>query len=214
MKTKTVLLCTVALCLGGLSAHGQSVGSGPRYTPRAEVANQNYTETNRIEDRMDVKSYEEYELREPCQSYRALPRNYTDKCNRGGKGVDLATVEVSNTQRKLLPVVHSYTVLFDFDKSAIRSDQVQVLDQLMRELDKYDPRQITVTGYTDTRGTDGYNQTLSRQREEAVSKALLNRGIKNHAIDREARGEYSQAVKTPNDTKNQENRRVVIDFRR
>ena len=40
------------------------------------------------------------------------------------------------------------------------------------------------------------------------------RGIENQTIDRAARGEYDQAVVTPDDTRNQENRRVVIDFRR
>jgi len=71
-----------------------------------------------------------------------------------------------------------------------------------------------VTGYTDSHGNVDYNQKLSYRREEAVSKALMMRGIKNQVLDREARGEYEQAVPTEDGVKNQENRRVVIDFRR
>ena len=78
----------------------------------------------------------------------------------------------------------------------------------------YNPQQVTVTGYTDSSGSADYNQDLSRRREQAVSRALLERGIANQALEREARGEYDQAIETPDDTRNQENRRVVIDFRR
>ncbi|MGB4107356.1 MAG: OmpA family protein [Alphaproteobacteria bacterium] len=208
MKIKTLLLCTVTLTLGGYSAYGQT--SGPRYTPRPEISQRNYTPANHMEDRQDVIWYEQYEQREPCQHYRRLPRNYVDSC--ANENITLTTVE--ETDVRLLPIIHSYTILFDFDKSAIRADEVETLNRVMREIDKYDPRQITVTGYTDSSGQADYNQDLSRRREQAVSKALLERGIQNQAIARDARGEYDQAVQTPDDTKNQENRRVVIDFRR
>jgi OmpA-OmpF porin, OOP family len=217
IKTKTILLCTVTMCLGSYAAYGQSVTSGPRYTPRAEISEQNYTQTEHTEDRMDNKSYGEYEQREPCQNYRKPPRNYTGNCGYDDYDVvELTPVTLTRPAQKrdLLPIVSSYTVLFDFDKSNVRPNENETLSQILREIDKYDPEQITVTGYTDSSGAIAYNQTLSREREQAVSKALMQRGIENQTIDREARGEYDQAVKTPDDTRNQENRRVVIDFRR
>ncbi len=210
MKIKTLLLCTVTLTLGGYSAYGQT--SGPRYTPRPEIAQRNYTPINRIEDRRDAIWYEQYEQREPCQHYRRLPRNYVDSC--ANENITLTKVEETVSEVRLLPIIHSYTILFDFDKSAVRADEIETLNRVMREIDKYDPRQITVTGYTDSSGQADYNQDLSRRREQAVSKALLERGIQNQTLEREARGEYDQAVQTADDVKNQENRSVVIDFRR
>jgi len=60
MKTKTILLCTVALALGACSSHGSMwESSGPRYTPRADVSQSNYTQANHAEDRMDKKSYKQ-----------------------------------------------------------------------------------------------------------------------------------------------------------
>lgn len=215
IKTKTILLCTVTLTLGAYSAHAQT--SGPRYTPRVEIMQNDYTQANRMEDRMDNKSYSEYEQREPCQHYRKPPRNYSDGCVSNKPKMDPVVLTRTTTEKKsvgLLPIVHSYTILFDFDKSNVRSDEVATLDQVMREISKYNPEQITVTGYTDSSGAADYNQVLSHQREQAVSKGLLDRGIENQTIDRAARGEYDQAVVTPDDTRNQENRRVVIDFRR
>ncbi len=212
MKIKTFLLCSVVLTMGGYSAYGQT--SGPRYTPRPTISQNNYTETNRMEDRFDITRYEQYEQREPCQYYRRLPRNYTDRC----VTVVDQDYKVSRQQiiheSSLLPIVRSYTILFDFDKSNIRAEENEVLNRIMDEINMYNPQQVTVTGYTDSSGKADYNQDLSRRREQAVSRALLERGIANQTLEREARGEYDQAVQTPDGTRNQQNRRVVVDFRR
>jgi outer membrane protein OmpA-like peptidoglycan-associated protein len=172
---------------------------------------------NRAENRMDRKLYTEYAEREPCQRYRDLPRGMIDRCAQTEENMELVTTQISEHTKKkqeVLPIVSSYTVLFDHDSSNIRSNENETLDRAMREIDKYAPRQVTVTGYTDSSGNVDYNQVLSRQREQAVSKELLARGIENQTLEHEARGEFEQAVQTEDDTKNQENRRVIIDFRR
>jgi len=158
-------------------------------------------------DNMDKKSYQEYEQREACERYRSAPRNYADGC------VDnkIIPMDVPVQAEK---IVSSYTILFDHDKSGIRAGENETLDRAMQEISQYNPNHVTVTGYTDSSGKTDYNQTLSREREQAVSQALLKRGIANQTLDREARGEFAQAVRTENGVRNQENRRVVIDFRR
>ncbi len=224
MKTKFILLSSAVLALsacGTDSNHStnryMTESSGSRYTPRAEVSQRNYTNANINEDRLDKKRYNDYEHREQCQNYRDLPRNMIDKCI--NQGTDMEMSDAAMTTRtehpqKMLPIVRSYTVLFDHDKSSLRSNENATLDRAMREIDKYNPTQVTVTGYTDSSGAADYNQTLSRKREETVSAALINRGIRNQTLDREARGEDDQAVETRDSVRNQDNRRVVIDFRR
>ena len=221
MKTRTILLCSVALTLGACSSN-----TGPRYTPRADIEQKDYTEANHEEDRMDEKSYKQYEQREPCQNYRDLPRSMVNTCKNKKDTTEIAIVQFSNhtEQRqeqqpfvvaaKPLPIIRTYTVLFDHDKSEIRSSENTTLDRAMQEIDDYNPTQVTVTGYTDSSGKAEYNQTLSHEREQAVSRALMSRGIQNQTLEREARGEFEQAVETKDGIRNQENRRVVIDFRR
>lgn len=215
MKTKTILLCTVTLALGGYAAHAESNAFGPRYTPRPVVSEESYTQENRTEDRMDAKSYVEYEHREPCQHYRRLPRNYVDGCVvEIEEGLAVTAAENHLVGTRLLPIVRSYTVLFDFDKSNVRANENETINQVVHEIDRYQPKQITVTGYTDSSGKTDYNMALSHRREQAVSEALLQRGIANQTLERRARGENDQAVDTDDGVRNQENRRVVIDFRR
>lgn len=220
-KIKTLLLCSATLSFVGFTAQAETYLSGPRYTPRPFIAEQNYTASNHAQDQIDTERYDQYEHREPCQRYRKVPRKYIDLCDRPEEEVIVQavasrkTVTTTTTQKQMLrPIINSYTVLFDHDKSVIRVNEIATLDQISREVERFDPKQITVTGYTDSSGPVDYNQILSRQREQAVSKALLERGLENQTIDREARGEYNQAVETPDDTRNQDNRRVVIDFRR
>lgn len=212
MQRKAILICGVALTLGACGMQ-----SGPRYTPRPEISQRNNTQANHVEDRMDKKSYNKYEEREQCQQYRRLPRNMVDPCAKAERDVTLANAQMSyytQQQEEILPIVSTYTVLFDHDKSNIRGNEIETLDRAMQEIDTYNPRQVTVTGYTDSSGRIDYNQTLSREREHAVSKALLSRGIESQVLQREARGEYEQAVQTKDGIRNQDNRRVVIDFRR
>lgn len=168
-----------------------------------------------MEDRKDKVSYAQYEQREPCQNYRKPPRGHVDTCATEEEVMVLAKTETrtTTTQSRLMPIIHSYTVLFDFDKSDVRANENATLDQVLREIGRYNPQQVTVTGYTDSSGKADYNQTLSREREQAVSQALIERGVKNQTIEREARGQYDQAVPTADGVRNQENRRVVIDFR-
>lgn len=219
MKVNTILLCTVALSLGACSSSGMYAGSGPRYVPRADIAQANYTRAHHIQDRRDKEAYKQYEHREPCQNYRRLPRNMIDHCVRYEEEIELATVQVSEPikykqEEKILPIVRTYTILFDHDRSNIRPDQYETLNRALREIEKYNPRQVTVTGYTDSSGPVEYNQKLSRDREQAVSRALLEYGIESRALDRNARGEHDLAVETADGVRNQRNRRVVVDFRR
>lgn len=220
MKIRTFMFCTAALTMGACSYSDMDAVSGPRYTPRAEIADRNYDPIHYVQDHMDKEAYKEYEYREPCQNYRQLPRNMTDdNCGMTEEEMAIAAVEVSEPveykrEQKVLPIVRSYTILFDHDSADLRAGEQETLDRALREIAKYNPTQVTVTGYTDTSGAVSYNQKLSREREQAVSRALLNRGIESRTLDRNARGEYNLAVETPDGVRKQENRRVVVDFRR
>lgn len=216
MRSKTIILCATILFLGNYSAHADDNESGPRFTPRPEISQNNYTSENRAEDRMDIKSYTEYEQREQCQHYRKPPRDYADGCvdTLMEEEIIVAVAPKTVSQKVVLPIVSSYTVLFDFDKSDIRNNEKATLNQIAKEIHKYHPKLVTVTGYTDSSGMENYNQTLSSEREQAVSTVLLTRGVMSQTLDHEARGEFEQAIETADGVKNQENRRVVIDFRR
>ena len=58
--------------------------------------------------------------------------------------------------------------LFDFNKSDLRPDAQETLAAAGPQIQKAGNHKITVEGYTDSIGSDGYNMTLSQARARAV----------------------------------------------
>ena len=66
-------------------------------------------------------------------------------------------------------------VLFDFDKHDIRPSAATALDQIAGIIRGKRNNGVRVEGYTDSIGTDSYNQRLSERRADAVRVWLVTR---------------------------------------
>jgi OOP family OmpA-OmpF porin len=219
MKFKMMTAVSALTLMISIPAFADESGSGPRFVPRPDLALSHYTPADESDDRSDRRTYNAYEHREQCQHYRRIPRNSVELSDcevmRAPREevAATATTTTTTTQSRLLPIIHSETIYFDFDRSGIRANQEQTVEKVVSEIATYKPEDITVTGYTDRSGKATYNQKLSARRAHAVSEALKKRGIVNEEVDQEARGETDNAVPTADGVKMQENRRVVVDFR-
>lgn len=86
------------------------------------------------------------------------------------------------------------TVYFDFNKSTIKASEKPKLDSLIRAIrNSKQVKDVDIVGYTDSIGTDSYNNRLSTKRAQAV-KAYLQRygAIKTRNIDLRGLGESGQ----------------------
>jgi outer membrane protein OmpA-like peptidoglycan-associated protein len=113
--------------------------------------------------------------------------------------------------QRSVPIPSSF--LFDFDKSDIKPEGRQVLDnQILTELQKYPGDRLVVKGHTCSVGEEAYNMGLGQRRADSVKKYLVNAGIAADRIDTTSLGETDPAV--PNDTaaNRKLNRRVVMEF--
>jgi len=69
----------------------------------------------------------------------------------------------------------SMPVFFDFNKSDLRFPEGQVALSLLAEaLTAYPNASVVISGNTDERGSDGYNEGLSERRAETVNNFLVN----------------------------------------
>jgi outer membrane protein OmpA-like peptidoglycan-associated protein len=95
----------------------------------------------------------------------------------GGKTKDLEVKE-SKTE---IHIDLAADVLFDFDKSTLRPSARDTLHQaasIIRSNAKAST--VRIDGYTDSKGSDSYNQQLSNRRAEAVRIWLVDiEGLKN-----------------------------------
>lgn len=63
-----------------------------------------------------------------------------------------------------------------------QSDSLAILDQAVDTLNRYPQVQIEIDGYTDSIGTDQYNQGLSERRANIVNEYLTSHGIDSSRI--------------------------------
>ncbi len=101
-------------------------------------------------------------------------------------------------------------IFFDFDRYAIRSDQIKALADDLNILKSNPNLFILIGGNADERGTAGYNLKLSAKRAEAVKTYLLQNGIDPKQIVTYAYGEAYPLAKEHNETAWQYNRRADI----
>jgi iron complex outermembrane receptor protein len=109
-------------------------------------------------------------------------------------------------------VPKSYLVFFDFNKSDLTSQAVTIVDQAAKNAGPAHVTELTVTGHTDTVGSDAYNMRLSRRRAESVAAQLEKDGIASSEIEIVAKGKRDLLVPTADGVKEPQNRRVQIVY--
>jgi iron complex outermembrane receptor protein len=110
------------------------------------------------------------------------------------------------------PAPRSYLVFFDFNKSDLTPQAVQIVDQAAKNAETTKVTQLTVTGHTDTVGSDAYNMRLSRRRAESVAAQLEKDGIPSSEIEIVAKGKRDLLVPTADGVREPQNRRVQIVY--
>lgn len=102
------------------------------------------------------------------------------------------------------------TVLFDFDRSAIKSEYYSVLNDAIREMKDDEYVYIRLDGHTDIIGTDGYNQKLSERRALAVKNYFVAKGVNPRKIKMYGHGKSQPAQSNSTEEGRRQNRRVVM----
>ena len=106
----------------------------------------------------------------------------------------------------------SYLVFFDFNKSDLTPQAVEIVDTAAKNAGPAKVTQLTVTGHTDTVGSDAYNMRLSRRRAESVAAQLEKDGIASSEIEIVAKGKRDLLVPTGDGVREPQNRRVQIVY--
>jgi outer membrane protein OmpA-like peptidoglycan-associated protein len=101
-------------------------------------------------------------------------------------------------------------VLFDTGKAELNSGASRKLDQLAQFLGEHPDRRVQIDGFTDSIGSDAFNQELSRRRADSVKSALLTRGISASRIGTEGYGKAYPVANNADSGGRQLNRRVEV----
>lgn len=131
----------------------------------------------------------------------------------GCDGVPVAqaeeTVVVAPTTTK---VVLNADTFFDFDKSTLKPEGRQVLDQVADQSANMDLETLIAVGHTDSTGPAAYNQKLSMRRADSVKDYLVSKGVPADRIYTEGKGESDPIATNATREGRAENRRVEIEL--
>ena len=78
--------------------------------------------------------------------------------------------------RNKYAMVETRTVYFDFDKTNLKDEGVNELEDIAKALQNDINAVIELQGFADARGSDRYNYNLTRERVDAVARYLVTRG--------------------------------------
>jgi outer membrane protein OmpA-like peptidoglycan-associated protein len=101
-------------------------------------------------------------------------------------------------------------VLFDTGRSELNPGASRTLDQLAQFLNEHKDRRVQIDGFTDSVGTDAYNDQLSQRRADSVKSALMVRGIDASRIGTEGYGKAYPVANNNDSGGRQLNRRVEV----
>jgi outer membrane protein OmpA-like peptidoglycan-associated protein len=114
----------------------------------------------------------------------------------------------TDTERGLK--VNMGDVLFDTGKYDLRSPAREALAKLSGIILAHPGLQLAVEGFTDSVGSDAFNQQLSEQRANEVQKYLVNQGLEESFITSRGFGETMPIASNDTPQGRQQNRRVEI----
>src|SRR6185312_15733985 len=126
---------------------------------------------------------------------------------------DTATYQVVERNVALQPLnIGSRIVLrnifFDFDKATLRPESTNELDRLINLLTTYSNLKIEISGYTDNKGSQAYNQKLSEARSKSVVDYLIAHGIASARLTYKGYGMDNPIATNETDEGRQLNRRT------
>jgi outer membrane protein OmpA-like peptidoglycan-associated protein len=101
-------------------------------------------------------------------------------------------------------------ILFGIDSSTLTSQAQSNIQNLASTLKKYDETNIIVQGYTDSTGSQNYNQELSERRAASVTQEMIRLNVVRDRLHVEGYGEEKPVADNGTNYGRSQNRRVEI----
>lgn len=120
----------------------------------------------------------------------------------------LPGAEVERVGEGIKVTMKENMVNFGFDSSNLTGIAQTNLDKLAQILKNNPDTNINIYGYTDSKGADSYNLSLSDRRAAAVKGYLSSKGISNSRMNTMGMGEADPIASNSTDEGRAQNRRV------
>jgi outer membrane protein OmpA-like peptidoglycan-associated protein len=144
------------------------------------------------------------------QAVAAIALSQRDQANEetARAQAELEALKATPTPRGLVLTLGD--VMFDTGRSELKSGGMRKIDQLAQFLTQHPDRLVQIDGFTDSVGSDAYNEQLSQRRADAVKAALVSRNVDPARISTEGYGKAYPVASNEDSGGRQLNRRVEV----
>jgi len=101
-------------------------------------------------------------------------------------------------------------VTFELNQADIRPGFYEVLNSVVLVVKEFDETVIEISGYTDSTGSDTYNQTLSERRADSVGSYFIAQGVAAGRVVTKGFGERNPIADNNTAAGREQNRRVEL----
>jgi outer membrane protein OmpA-like peptidoglycan-associated protein len=108
------------------------------------------------------------------------------------------------------PIILS-NIFFDYDKYILKEESFTELKKIVELFKEYPNWVIQISGYTDSKGGDEYNQKLSQNRAQSVVDYIVSKGIDISRIKAIGHGKASPIATNETEEGRERNRRVEFN---
>ena len=121
---------------------------------------------------------------------------------------ELENVKAEQTDRGTLLTLQD--ILFEFGKSELKDGAERTMQKLAEFINKNPKVTLVIEGFTDSVGSEEFNQKLSERRANAVRDAMLENGVEASRMTTKGMGEQFPVASNDTDPGRSKNRRVEI----
>ncbi|MEJ2043980.1 MAG: OmpA family protein [Reinekea sp.] len=119
-------------------------------------------------------------------------------------------VQVHRTNNDQIQLIMPGNITFDVNSSDVAQSFLPTLRSVAKVLDEYENTLVTISGHTDSSGSESYNQLLSEQRATSVANIILAEGIVVERVAAQGFGESQPIQDNSTAGGRAANRRVEI----
>lgn len=135
-----------------------------------------------------------------------------DKCpDTAGAGSENGCPEIKEEDQEILTFAMQ-AIQFETGRATLKPVSFEVLDQIADILSRYPDHKCTISGHTDSIGSDETNQFLSQNRAKSCYDYLISQGIDKSRLDFVGYGESRPIANNKYKAGREENRRVEFDI--
>ena len=128
-------------------------------------------------------------------------------------GTNIDNLEISKSENDPSVVVLDTSKLkFDFNSATIKEEYNPVLEKLKNYIEAKNHK-ISITGYTDSKGTKEYNKELSLRRAESLEEKLIELGLSpDKIVETKGNGDNNPVASNDTEEGRAANRRIEVQF--